>query len=114
MVDDRAVSRRAVGQVVLAADGFELAGEADSGEHALAQLPRLRVDLVLMDVHMPGMGGLAAAREIAARFPDVRVILVSVRQEYELAVSAASVGARFCTKEALGPDVLEDMWGPGR
>ena len=114
VVDDRAASRHAVTQVVEAADGFQMVGVADSGESALEKLAILRADLVLMDIHMPGIGGLATAREISRRFPAVTTILISVRQEYELPQSAESIGVRFCSKETFGPEVLEQMWQAGR
>jgi len=117
VVDDLTASRHAAAQVVEATDGFCVVGEADSGENAIEFLTTATVDLVLMDVHMPGMGGLAAAQEISRRFPTIKVILLSVRREHELSRSPDSVGARFCTKEAFGPTTLEEMWrpvGPGR
>src|SRR5438128_1852051 len=84
LVDDLASFRRAAASVVAVADGFELAGEAGSGEEALAFLEREGVGLVLMDVNMPGMGGISAAEQIQLRFPEVVVVLLSIYRRAEL------------------------------
>ena len=63
--------------LVLATDGFELVGSASCGEEAVEQTERLRPALVLMDVRMPGIGGVEAARQIAARLLPVIVVLVT-------------------------------------
>lgn len=113
VVDDQAAFRQAARVVVSAAAGFELTAEAPSGEAALDLLARQQVELVLMDVQMPGIGGLAAAQEIARLFPEVRVILLSVRRESDLPLTASDVGAQFCAKEGFGPAELEELWQSG-
>ena len=109
VVDDLAWSRAAMASVVAVVDGFSCAGEADSGERALDFLTEHPVDLVLMDVIMPGIGGLAAAEQIRNRFPEVAVVLLSVYEETELA-GRVPRGCQFCQKEQFGPDVLEEWW----
>lgn len=113
VVDDVPSFRRVAAQVVAATDGFVVAGEADCGEHALEFLENDLVGLVLMDVHMPGMGGVAAASEISRRFPTVSVVLLSVGQELELPDRARAVDAQFCAKARFGPAELEELWQAG-
>ena len=69
-VDDQVVFRRAARDVITATPGFEPVGDAESGEEALAEVERLRPELVLLDVRMPGIGGIEAARRIPQPIPD--------------------------------------------
>ncbi len=93
VVDDQAPFRRAARAVVAATAGFELAGEASSGEEAVALAASLHAGLVLMDVRMAGIGGIEAARRIAAAQPATRTILVSTDREDELPPEAWTCGA---------------------
>src|SRR5437867_390176 len=77
VVDHQGVFRDAARAVVEATAGFVRAGEATSGENALAQLPDVQPHLVLMDVRMPGIGGIEAARLIGEQHPDTVVVMLS-------------------------------------
>ncbi len=77
-VDDQVVFRRAAQDVIAATPGFEPVGDAESGEDALGEVERLRPELVLLDVRMPGIGGVEAARRIAAAHPETVVVLISI------------------------------------
>lgn len=109
VVDDLASFRAATAKVIAVCEGFVCVGEADSGEQALAIIDRRPVDLVLMDVLMPGIGGIPAAEQIHRRYPSTRVILLSVLDEPDLPAPVAP-GCQFCNKELFGPDVLESLW----
>ena len=113
LVDDLDSFRRAAAAVVAAADGFELAGEADCGEAAIAFLERRPVGLVLMDVQMPGIGGIGATAQIRRRFPGLRVILLSVSDQDAVRRQAAAFGVQYCWKAVFGPDELETLWEVG-
>jgi two-component system, NarL family, invasion response regulator UvrY len=113
VVDDLPSFRRAAASMIALTDGFRLAGEAASGEEAIAFLEQHRVGLVLIDVNMPGMGGMEAARHIRHQFPDVKVVLLSVYTAESLFRDAWSIGAVFCPKERFGPDDLEALWNDG-
>ena len=110
VVDDLPAFRRAAACVIAVTDGFVLAGEAGSGEEAITLQEELVARLVLMDVNMPGMGGIRAAQEIQHRFPDVVVVLLSIHPEEDLPPAAASCGVRFCHKERFDPEQLEELW----
>lgn len=113
VVDDLPSFRRAAAGVIAVAEGFELAGEAASGEEALGFLRDHPVGVVLMDVNMPGMGGLEAARQIRCRHPDVMVVLLSVGNTEDLPRDAMVMGARYQHKDRFGPDELEALWNDG-
>ena len=78
LVDDQERFRGALRELIACADGFALVGEASSGEEATRAVQTLAPQLVLMDVVMPGMGGIAAARTIIDRRPAPMVVLISV------------------------------------
>ena len=106
-VDDHASFRELARRVVEAAPGFRWMGEADSGEEAVAFVSRHAPDLVVMDVRMPGMGGLNAARTIASEAPGVAILLVSAEEAEAAAFDAADApGATFARKQDFGPALL--------
>lgn len=106
-VDDHVPFLTAMRRVVEAAPGFELAGEAESGEDALTFAAQYQPDVVLMDVKMPGLGGIEAARQIKASLPRTVVILVSATHPDELSTEAALCAAdAIVWKPELRPAVL--------
>ena len=80
VVDDQESFLTALREVVAATEGFELVGEAASGEQALAAADELSPQLVIMDKRMPGLGGLEATRLITSRHPNIVVLIVSVEE----------------------------------
>jgi two-component system, NarL family, invasion response regulator UvrY len=107
IVDDQAAFRSAARLVVDLSDGFEVVGEAETGEDAVGMVAALEPDLVLMDVNLPGIDGLEATRRIVASGSTARVLVLSTysQSEYEDAATAAgAVG--FVTKDDFGPDAL--------
>jgi DNA-binding NarL/FixJ family response regulator len=110
VVDDQAPFRAAAKAVVGMTPGFEVVGEARSGEEALAQVAALAPRLVLMDINMEGMNGIEATRRICAEHPEVRVVLLSTYDEDDLPADARSCGAlAYVHKELFGPDVLQEV-----
>src|SRR3954468_5253624 len=76
-VDDQAVFLTVLCEVVHATGRLELAGTAPSGERAIEAAEQLQPDMVLMDVHMPGLGGIKAAELIKAADPTTLMVLIS-------------------------------------
>ncbi len=112
IVDDQEPFRMAARLVVEATDGFDVVGEAETGEESVAMAGDLGPDLVLMDVNLPGINGLEATRQILTEPPrPVVVLLLSTYEEDEYAPRAAECGAAaYIPKAAFGPDRLEAAW----
>lgn len=107
IVDDQESYRSAARLVVELADGFDIVGESESGEDAIADVYAFRPDVVLMDVKMPGIDGLEATRRITAAHPDVRVIVLSTYDAGDYERAALEAGAvAFISKSDFGPDSL--------
>ncbi|MEX2420380.1 MAG: response regulator transcription factor [Actinomycetota bacterium] len=112
IVDDQEPFRTAAKMVVDLTDGFEVVGEAETGEASVEMASALSPDLVLMDVNLPGINGLDATRQIlAGQTSPVVVLLLSTYEEEEYAPRAAECGAAaYIPKSAFGPDRLEQAW----
>ena len=114
VVDDQPPFRTAAKLVVRVTPGFEVVGEAETGEEALVQVEALHPDVVLMDINMPGINGIEATRRIVEAHPEVKVILLSTYVAEDLPADARTSGARtYVNKEEFGPQVLRDVWGDG-
>jgi CheY-like chemotaxis protein len=109
-VDDSEIFLQVADSVVSGTAGLRLVGTAASGEEALELLPHLQPDLVLLDVHMPGIGGMETASIIGRDSPQTVVVLVSA-EPAGLAAAAKSVGAvAILSKVDLSPDMLDQLW----
>jgi two-component system invasion response regulator UvrY len=111
IVDDQPPFRSAARTVVLLAPGFEVAGEAASGEESVEAAADLEAQLVLMDINLPGINGIEATRRILSRRPETVVILLSTYTEADLPADARTCGAaRYIHKEDLSPAVIREVW----
>jgi DNA-binding NarL/FixJ family response regulator len=111
IVDDQEPFRLAARMVVELTDGFEVVGEAETGEDGVAMTADLGPDLVLMDVNLPGIDGLEATRRILGDNGPPVVLLLSTYEEEEYAPRAAECGAAaYIPKAVFGPDRLEAAW----
>jgi CheY-like chemotaxis protein len=109
VVDDQEPFRRAMASVVEETPGFTMVGSATSGEESLVAAARLRPQLVLMDVHMPGIDGLEASRRLTTPAGGPVVVLLSTYDGDQLDV-AGSGAAAYVAKAAFGPDLLAQTW----
>jgi two-component system, NarL family, invasion response regulator UvrY len=111
VVDDQASFRRAARALIDATSGFEPVGDADCGGEALRFADRLRPDLVLMDVFMPGMDGFETAWRLTEAHPGCVVVLVSLEDTEDLPALVASSGAvALVRKQDLKPSLLRGLW----
>jgi DNA-binding NarL/FixJ family response regulator len=107
LVDDHPLVRQ--GTRVLLADepGFEVVGEAADGGEAVERAAELAPDVVLMDLRMPGMDGVAAVRALAERVPSARVLLLTGSGVDERTFEALEAGALgYLSKSAPGAEVI--------
>jgi DNA-binding NarL/FixJ family response regulator len=111
VVDDHASFRRATAATLDAMDGFVMAGECGTGEAAVELIRDGDADIVLMDIHMPGMGGMEATRQLRVAHPDLVVVLMSTYDIEDLPAAASSCGAAaYLHKERLSPELLSRLW----
>lgn len=111
VVDDQRPFRAAAEAVVESMEGFVVVATAESGEEAVELADRVPVDLVLMDVVMPGIGGLDAARALTARPDAPVVVLVSTYDATEFGDDLHACGAAaYLDKSAFDPDQLRAVW----
>ena len=111
IVDDQMPFRRAARAVMAATPGFQVVGEADTGEAAVEMADSLEPALVLMDINLPGINGIEATRRITAAHPDAVVILLSTYRAADLPSGADACGAAgYVNKEEFGPAVVLEMW----
>jgi DNA-binding NarL/FixJ family response regulator len=112
IVDDQEPFRQAARAVVELTDGFEVAGEAETGEVAVDLARELEPDLVLMDVNLPGIDGLEATKRILSDSDGrVVVLMVSTYEADEYAPRAAEAGAAaYIPKSEFEPDRLSEAW----
>jgi two-component system, NarL family, invasion response regulator UvrY len=111
VVDDQASFRLATAATVAATEDFVMAGECETGESAIELLRDRDAGIVLIDIHMPGMGGIEATRRIRAAHPELMVLLMSTYDLEDLPAGAADCGAAaYLHKEHLSPDLLSRLW----
>ena len=104
---------RAWARAVLAAEGFQVAGEAADGASALAAVLAVRPDVVLLDVQLPDADGFAVADVLLAARPRPEVILTSSRDSSAYEVDLARTGLPFVSKEDLSGSAIRLLMGGG-
>lgn len=94
LVDDQTLIRQGIRLLLEIEPDIQVVGQAANGQEALQQVESTHPDVVLMDVRMPGMDGVTATREIARRFPEVRVIILTTFEDDETVFEGLKAGAR--------------------
>jgi len=106
VVDDHDLVRTGISRMLADIDGLQVIGQADSGEAAIRKSRELKPDVVLMDIKMPGIGGLEATRKLLRSHPDIKVIAVTICEEDPFPTRLLQAGAAgYLTKGAA----LEEM-----
>ena len=105
IADDHALFRQGLRQL-LESEGYEVVAEAVSGEEALTRVAANPGCVLLLDISMPGMSGLEVARRLAERGDDVKVVMLSAREDRDALFSAISAGARGYVAKDAEPEQL--------
>ncbi|HEY8348194.1 MAG TPA: response regulator transcription factor [Symbiobacteriaceae bacterium] len=105
IVDDHLMLRKGVLSILTNSD-VEVVGEASNGQEALELVPKLKPDLVLMDINMPVMDGVEATRKLKAAYPDLKVVILTVSELDKDLFEAIKAGADGYLLKSLGPDEL--------
>lgn len=106
LVDDQLIIRQGLRSLLEAKPNLEIVGEAENGQAAIAQVKALQPDLVLMDVRMPVMDGVAATRQICQQFPQTKVLVLTTFDDDEYVSQAIQVGARgYLLKDTHSDDL---------
>jgi NarL family two-component system response regulator LiaR len=107
LVDDHMMVRKGLATLFTVYDDLELAGEAESGEAAIQLCGEVLPDVILMDMHMPGMDGATATRAIRRQFPQVKVIALTSFKDGELIKNALEAGAiGYLLKDVSADDLV--------
>jgi len=107
LVDDHAVLRSGLRLLLEREEGLEPVGEAGTAEDAIRALPRLRPDVVVIDIEMPGMGGLEGAARIRERSPGARILFLSMHDQARDVRQAFDAGADgYLLKSAADEDLV--------
>jgi two-component system, NarL family, response regulator LiaR len=106
LVDDHIIVRRGLGTVLSISDDMCLVGEAGNGEEAIQLCERLQPDVILMDVLMPKMDGIAATKAIHERWPKVRIIALTSFKEREYVEGVLKAGATSYLLKNVSADEL--------
>jgi DNA-binding NarL/FixJ family response regulator len=110
IADDHPVYREGLAMVLGSLPGVTVVGEAGDGNEAVELADRLRPDVVLMDLSMPGMNGVEATRHIVAESPGVQVLVLSMHEGADSVVAALRAGARgYLAKGATKEEVARAM-----
>ena len=110
LVDDHAVVRAGVRRLLEQEPLFEVIGEAESGEKAYQILAELKPDVMVMDLSMPGMGGLQAIRRILMRYEKAKILVLSMHEDLSFANQALKLGAKgYLTKNTLADDLVKSI-----
>lgn len=108
LADDHEVVRSGLGRMLESQDDIQIVGEAASGEQAYQLYTELEPDVLIMDVSMPGIGGLEALRRITSRYPIAKVIMFSMHENVTMAIQAMNVGAKgYVAKSGQSGDIIE-------
>jgi DNA-binding NarL/FixJ family response regulator len=112
LVDDHPVFRHGMRSLLEAVPDVEVVGDGRDGSEAVELAGRLRPDVVVMDLNMPGLDGVAATREICGALPDTGVLVLTMFEDDDSVFAAMRAGARgYLVKGADSPEVLRAIEG---
>jgi DNA-binding NarL/FixJ family response regulator len=110
LVDDHKIMRDGIKAILGRSGEFRIAGEAENGPDSLQLVKRLRPQLVLMDIGLPGLDGVQATAEILRVHPECRIVILSMFDDENSVMAAIKAGARaFLLKRASDTDLVEAL-----
>lgn len=110
IADDHAIIRDGLKQIISFVPNMEVAGEAGDGEEVLQQIRKLKVDVLVLDMSMPGKSGIALIQQITAVKPDLPILVLSMHQESQYAVQAMRAGASgYITKNTASSQLIDGI-----
>jgi DNA-binding NarL/FixJ family response regulator len=108
LADDHTLIREGIRKIIETASGLKVVGEARDGHQLLRKVKKHNPDMVIMDISMPGMRGIEAAREVKARYPATRILILSMHKNEEFLSLALEAGADgYLLKEDTGESLLQ-------
>ncbi|MGH7489149.1 MAG: response regulator, partial [bacterium] len=115
LVDDHALLRDGLHALFSYQDDFEVVGEAEDAEGALAQAVALQPDLMLMDIDLPGIDGIAATRRVTEQLPRTTVVMLTVHDDTDRLLEAIKAGAKgYLLKNMRTEELMEQLRGIAR
>jgi DNA-binding NarL/FixJ family response regulator len=110
IVDDQALMRQGLRTLLELEEGIEVVGTAASGDDAVAQAAKLRPDVILMDLRMPGMDGVTATRTIKTAHPEIHVLVLTTFDDEESIFAALEAGASgYVLKDTPSEQLARDI-----
>ena len=107
LVEDHIVVRQGIKALLSDEPDIQIVGEADNGREALALVETLQPNVVLMDISMPGMNGIEATRQVRQRYPEVKVVVLSMHANEEYVFQVLRAGASgYVLKQSDSSEVL--------
>lgn len=108
LADDHDIVRSGLRRLLESKPGFEVVAEVESGEQAYQCCSELDFDVIVMDLSMPGMGGMEAARKIITRYPDSKILIFSMHENTAFAAQALKTGVKgYVTKTGVSSDLVK-------
>src|SRR6266699_2074378 len=114
IADDHPLFRHGLFALLNVSPDFEVVGEATSGEEVVTMAAKLQPDVILMDIHMPGVNGIEATRRILHTSPNIRILIITMFEDDASVFTAMRAGARgYVLKDAQKADVLRAIRAVG-
>ena len=115
LADDHAIVREGVRLILAKESDIEVVGEAQDGAQALEMVERLKPAVVVMDISMPGMGGIEATQQTKARHPDINILALTMHEDESYVFKLLHAGASgYVLKRAAARDLVEAVRAAAR